>query len=81
MNAINSILIRTQVANNLKVYRKAHNISQEALASKLFVTRTALGSYEEQRAMPHAELLLRICKEIGCSVEQFLTGDINREVA
>lgn len=54
--------------------RRRKNISQGELARRLQVSPSAVGMYEQGRREPSAELLVRLSRELGVSVDYLLTG-------
>jgi transcriptional regulator with XRE-family HTH domain len=62
------------LAENLKMIRRRLDLTQKELAAKLDVTQAAVGSYEERRAMPAIEVMLRISELSGYTVEQLVSN-------
>lgn len=54
--------IQEVFTSNLRYLRKRNFRTQKELADKIGISRTSLASYEEARAMPPLEILLRICQ-------------------
>lgn len=52
--------------------RKDHNLSQEEMAEKLFVTRQAVSRWETGETIPNSETLKLISKEFGVSTDVLL---------
>jgi putative transcriptional regulator len=48
--------------NRIKVYRALHNLTQEALADQLGVTRQTILAIEKEKYDPSLELAFRICR-------------------
>jgi len=62
--------------NRLKVYRAMQDMTQEALASKLGVTRQTIISIENERYDPSLPLAFRIADLFGVKVEDvFIHGN------
>jgi putative transcriptional regulator len=55
--------------NKLKVFRAMHDLTQEALASKLGVTRQTVVSIENGRYDPSIGLAFRIAKLFNVKIE------------
>lgn len=55
--------------------RRAQNITQEALADKLGVSRQAVSKWESDLAYPETDKLLRLSRLYGCTVDDLLTGE------
>lgn len=52
--------------------RKKHNLSQEEMADKLFVTRQAVSRWENGETTPNIETLKLISKEFDVTINQLL---------
>lgn len=65
-----------QLKINIKGKRKALGLTQEELAVRIGVTRSALGAYEEGRAEPRLSALLSLADLFGCSIDALLQQDI-----
>ncbi len=61
---------------NLKVLRKARKLTQSDLAEKIGVNRSAIGAYEESRADPRVQTLIRIGLFFKLSVDDLLNTDL-----
>jgi len=57
---------------NLRFLRNSHKMSQSAFAEVFGLKRTAVGAYEEERAEPKLELLIKIARHFGVSMEDLL---------
>ena len=55
--------------NRLKVYRAMHNLTQEALADQLFVTRQTIVSIENGKYDPSLPLAFRIATLFNIKIE------------
>ncbi len=61
--------------NRIKVYRALHDLTQEALADKLAVTRQTILAIEKGKCDPSLELAFRISDFFGVPVEKiFIRG-------
>lgn len=56
--------------------RKEGNMSQEALAEKLNVTRQTVSSWERNKSVPDLSTLSRLCMVLGVSVDMFIQGTV-----
>lgn len=59
--------------NELKRYRKKHNLSQAEIAKKINVSQQAYANYENGTRLPNIEILIKIADEYGVSLD-ILTG-------
>ena len=64
----------TKVSKNIKELRKERNMTQDELAQKLFVTRQAVSSWENDRTQPDIFMLGKIREVFGVSIEELLYG-------
>lgn len=61
-------------SDNLKTQRKRQNLSQEALAEGLAISRQAVAKWESGQGTPDIENALALSKLLGCSLDS-LFGD------
>ncbi len=64
-----------KVSKNLKKLRGDKNISQEALAEKLFVSRKTISSWETGRTQPDIEMLTKIADIFETDIETLIYGE------
>lgn len=57
---------------NLKLYRKEKNLSQEQLATQLHVARQTISKWEKGLSVPDAELLIKLSEILNVSVSDLL---------
>ncbi|SMO65832.1 helix-turn-helix transcriptional regulator [Solitalea koreensis] len=62
--------------SNIKLLRKRAKKSQGDLAEQLGVSRAVLNSYENRIANPPLELLVKISRHFGLSVDVLLKTDL-----
>lgn len=55
--------------------RKEHNLTQNELAERLYVTDRAVSKWECGRSLPDSSIMLELCKILGISVNELLTGE------
>ncbi len=67
------------LASNLRLLRK-NKYSQQKLADILNIKRSAVGSYEEGRAMPDVELLRKIANIFSITLDELLFYDFKNKV-
>ena len=63
-------------ANNLQKLRKRENMSQEALAEKLDVTRQSVSKWESGASYPEMDKLISICKIFNVDMDTLVNGDV-----
>jgi DNA-binding XRE family transcriptional regulator len=69
-------------AEQLRYYRKQKGITQTQLAEALELNRPVIGAYEEGRAEPKLEVLLRIAAYFDMTVDEFLSeGQVKMDSA
>jgi len=64
-----------ELSEKLQRLRKQNNLTQEQLAEKLFVSRTAVSKWESGRGCPNIDSLLGIARLYGISVDGLLSGE------
>ena len=66
--------------NNLQVLRKTHgNLSQEALADKMNVSRQTVSKWESGAAYPEVEKMIALCDFFHCTLDQLLREDLSAQ--
>ncbi len=60
------------LGQNIQTARRAQNLSQEALAEKIGVSRQALGKWEKDAALPGLDNLQALAQVLGCPVDRLL---------
>lgn len=55
--------------------RKAKNLTQEALAKKLYVSAKTISKWETGNGMPEISLMMPLCKPFGISINELLSGE------
>lgn len=61
-----------EIANRLVNLRKEHNLSQEALAEKLGISRQAVSKWERAEASPDTDNLILLARLYGISLDELL---------
>ena len=64
-------------ASNLQRLRKDKNMSQEALAEKLDVTRQSVSKWESGVTYPEMDKLISICKIFNVDMDTLVNGDVS----
>ena len=77
----------TQLGEKIKQLRKRAGMTQSELASKLGVSSSAVGMYEQDRREPDNKVLSKLCDIFGCTADYLLgrsvlpTSEISEEEA
>jgi len=61
--------------NRIKVYRAMHDLTQEALANAVGVTRQTILAIEKGKYDPSLELAFKIARYFGASIEEVFLYD------
>ena len=61
-----------EIANRLVELRKKNNLSQEALAAKLGISRQAVSKWERAEASPDTDNLILLARLYGVSLDDLL---------
>jgi len=67
----------SQVGKNIKKIRKVRGLSQQAFADLFELTRGNISSYEEFRAEPKTEMIVRIANFFGIPLSDFIEKDLS----
>ena len=59
----------------LQELRKRNNLTQEELAQRLYVSRTAISKWESGRGYPNIDSLKAIAKFYGVTIDELLSGE------
>ena len=62
------------IGNRITKYRKAKGMTQEELASQLGVSSQAVSKWENDASCPDISLLPQLCKVLGITTDELLTG-------
>lgn len=60
---------------NVKALRVKANITQQQLAKKLDVNQGTVSRWENNGMKPAKKYIKKLCKTLGCSVEELMGGD------
>ncbi|WP_338357311.1 LexA family transcriptional regulator [Yeosuana marina] len=66
------------ISKNIKHLRTLKKLSQEGLADELGVTRSRIGSYEENRSAPTIELLIKLSDYFKIPVDILIKNDLTK---
>lgn len=69
--------MKESIGNRITKYRKAQGVTQEELATKLGLSSQAISKWECDTSCPDISLLPALCKELGITVDELLTGNSN----
>ena len=56
--------------------RKSKGLTQKQLAEKLNITDRAISKWENGRSVPDSAIMLDLCKELGITVNDLLSGEV-----
>lgn len=56
--------------------RKEKNLTQMQLAEKLCITDRAVSKWETGKSLPDSSIMLALCKELGITVNDLLSGEV-----
>lgn len=62
------------LGSRIAALRKSAGLSQAALASRIGVSPSAIGMYEQGRREPSGDLLIALSRQFNVSVDYLLTG-------
>lgn len=62
------------IGNRIAKYRKAKYMTQEELASRLGISSQAVSKWETDTSCPDISILPQLCKELGITTDELLTG-------
>ena len=74
-----SISLRATLADNIRAFRKTHELSQEQLADMCELHRTYIGSIEREERNVTLSTLEVLAEALGVSVIELLTPRINND--
>lgn len=66
------------IGNRISKYRKAKGLTQEELAGKMGVSSQAVSKWENDASCPDISLLPQLCRILGITADELLTGDTNQ---
>lgn len=64
------------VGEKINILRKKNNLSQDAFANLLHVTRQTVSNWEKEKSYPDLETLLKISDEFQISLDELLKDDV-----
>ncbi len=60
---------------NIKSLRQSAGLSQEQLAFRMGVIRSAVANWEAEISLPMTRDLPKLAKSLGCTIDDLFTGD------
>lgn len=66
--------------NKIKVFRAMHDLTQEALAEKISVTRQTINAIEKNKYTPSLDLAFKLSHLFKVSIEEIFIYDNGDEV-
>jgi len=65
---------------NIKYLRQSNGFSQQQFAGLFELSRASIGSYEEGRAEPKIETLIKIANHFHVTVDQLVRGKVDANI-
>ena len=62
-------------SEKLKKLRQEHNLTQDDLAEKIYVTRTAISKWETDNGYPSIESLKMLAKLFNVTIDQLISDE------
>lgn len=66
---------RRKIGNFISELRKENNMTQDELASKLFVTRTTISKWENGKYFPSLEMMIKLSEIFKVSSNEIYAGE------
>lgn len=76
INNIEREVVTTDIHNQIKLNRERLGLTQDELASKLYVSRQTISNWETAHSYPDLENLLRLSVLFDVSLDDLLKGDV-----
>lgn len=64
-----------KISKNIKKLRAERNLTQDALATKIHVTRQAISNWENDKTKPDIEALESLAQAFGVDIEELIYGE------
>lgn len=65
-----------ELGKQIKKYRNELNLSQDALAEKIYVSRQTISNWENDKSYPDVNSLVFLSEVFGTSIDNLIKGDI-----
>jgi putative transcriptional regulator len=73
------VISKDNMKNKLKVYRAMHNLTQDALAEKIGVTRQTILAIEKEKYAPSLDLAFKLAELFQVTIEDIFTYEKTSE--
>lgn len=60
------------IGNNIKKLRQKYELTQEELAAKLGVSRSAMGNYERETRQPDIDMLIKMADTFNITIDELV---------
>ena len=70
-------MMNESIGNRISKFRKAKGLTQEALANLMGVSSQAVSKWETDASCPDISALPQLCRILGITVDELLTGKTN----
>lgn len=67
------------IGEKIKKLRKSNNLSQEAFAESIGVSRQSIIAYEKGKTIPHTDVLVLICNKYNLDLNYFIDNEVKKE--
>lgn len=68
------------IGSQIALLRQKHGLRQAELAALLNISPSAVGMYEQGRRLPSLNMVVRLSRTFGVSVDYLLTGKEPKDV-
>ena len=65
-----------ELGNQIRKYRNALSLSQDALAEKVYVSRQTISNWENGKSYPDVNTLVLLSEVFGTSIDNLIKGDV-----
>ena len=65
-----------ELGNQVRKYRNALSLSQDALAEKVYVSRQTISNWENGKSYPDVNSLVLLSEVFGTSIDNLIKGDV-----
>lgn len=75
---LNLQTVTQTLGKNIRYIRRCRKLTQSKFADQIKVSRAALGSYEELRALPNILVMIKLSEISGHGIKTLVTTDISK---